>query len=75
MSKASENVETVRDSWGSNNDGTGSGMDSDKLDGLSAEELQPSVPIQTELDSKPTGSWTFDEALATLHITIPVPTP
>ncbi len=70
MSKATENVEVVRDSWGSNNDGAGSGMDSDKLDGKSSEELEPSIPIQEALDTKPTGGWSFNGT--TLAITIPV---
>ena len=34
---AKDTVETVRTSWGSDNDGSGTGMDSDLLDGKSSE--------------------------------------
>ncbi len=71
MSKATDNVETIRDSWGSDNDGEGSGMDSDLLDGLAKEALPVSTPTQTALDSKPTGTWELIGT--TLYITIPTP--
>ena len=39
MSKAQDNVEKVRVSWGSDNDGTGSLLDADLLDSKSSEEF------------------------------------
>jgi len=36
MGKSNESVVTLEDSWGSNNDGEGSGLDADTLDGISS---------------------------------------
>jgi len=83
MSKAQENVEKVRVSWGSDNDGEGSLLDADLLDGLEKEALPVSTATAAEITrvdgditalqtGKTTGSWTFDGT--TLVITgVPVP--
>ena len=36
MGKSNDSVVTLEDSWGSNNDGEGSGLDADTLDGISS---------------------------------------
>ena len=79
MSKATEYIEKVRESWGVSNDGDGSGLDADFLDGLEKEELPISTLTQTELTridgellNRTIGSWTFDGT--TLSITgVPAP--
>ena len=71
MSKSTENIEKVRNSWGSDNDGTGSTLDADLLDGISSEALPVSTPQQTALDTKVTGSWRYEAETSTLFITVP----
>ena len=71
MSKAQENVERVRVSWGSDNDGAGSTLDADLLDGLEKEALPISTATTAEIArvdaaiaavdaAHPNGAWTFD---------------
>ena len=81
MSKSLDNVEKVRVSWGDDNDNSpGDGLlGADTLAGYTPNELPVSTPVQNELDSintelnnRPVGTWTFDGT--TLSIT-GVPSP
>ena len=81
MSKAADNVEKVRVSWGDDNDySPGDGvLDAETLQGNDPSTLPVSTPVQNELDSintelanRPIGTWTFDGS--TLSITgVPAP--
>lgn len=81
MSKAQENVEKIRVSWGDDNDFTpGDGvLDAETLQGNSPSGLPVSTATQVEIDridaelvNRTVGSWTFDGT--TLSITgVPAP--
>ena len=81
MSKVDDNIEKMRIVWTEDNDGQGSNLDADKIDGLEKEELPISNAVQAEItrldgdiSTKPTGSWTFDSSTGTLSITgVPAP--
>jgi hypothetical protein len=51
--------------------GDGSGLDADMLDGMQPDQLPVSASMQSELDTKPTGGWTWDSNMKILSITIP----
>jgi len=78
MSKAQENVEKVRVSWGDDNDNTPNDglLSADLLEGNTSAELPISDATQAEitridgeLANRTIGSWTFDPVSGTLTIT------
>ena len=79
MSKVDDNIQKMREVWTASNDGQGSNLDADLIDGLEKEDLPISNAVQTELTridgelaGKVPGSWTFDGT--TLSITgVPAP--